>query len=104
MRHDAASPDGRVRIGVVVPFVETEVSRPPRSARGADHDLIEDRADQPLVVHVRAGNTRGHGHAAAIGEDVPLYAGFRAVRRIGAGMVPPVGALTIALSNAVQVH
>ena len=92
------------RVGVVVPLVETQVPGPPGAARRAHHHVVEDRADQPFVMHVRPGDAGGQWHPTPIREDVPFHAGFRAIRRIGAGLSPPFGAFTVALSSEVHVH
>ena len=104
VRDDAAPPHRRLGIGVVIPFVETQVRRPARASGRAHDDVIEHLADLPLVVHVRAGDARGDGHPPPVGQNVPFHAAFRAVRRVRPGGAPPLGAFTVALSNDVHVH
>ncbi len=104
VRRDAADADGRFGVRVVVPLVETDVRRATRAARGPHDDVVEHFADQPFVVHIGAGDARGHRDPTAVGQDVPFYAAFRPVRRIRSRVVPPVGAFTVALSSEVQCH
>ena len=75
-----------------------------RAAQGPYDDVVEYCADHPLVVDVRASDARGHRYTATIGQDVPFYAAFRAVRRLRPRVVPSFGAFTVALSNDVHSH
>jgi len=104
VRRDASGAEGGFSVRVVVPLVETEMGWASWPAGRPDHHVVEHLADQPLVVDVRAGHTRSDGHAPAIGQNVPCDTGFRPIGRIGTGLVPPCGAFTMALANAVHVH
>lgn len=104
MRNDAAEYDFDLGVEIVIAFVEAQVLRTTRSARSANDDAVENLADEPFVVHVRAGDAHRQRYAAAIGQDVPFDALFRPIGRVGARVVPPFGAFTEALSRDVHFH
>lgn len=91
-------------VRVVVALVEAQVAWPARSARCTQWNRVERRAGQPLVVDVGAGERHADGHATLIGQDVTLGAELAPIGRIGAGMIPPLGAFTEALSSEAQSH
>lgn len=100
----SSSPMGRcncrsARVRVVKAFVEAEVRGATRSARRTKDYGIERRAGHPLVVDVRSGYLDGDRHAASVGQDVAFCAEFCPIGRIGARVVPPFGAFTLALSS-----
>ena len=101
---DPASPNGSLRIGVVVALVEAEVLRSAGAARRAHDHRVEGLGNEPLVVDVGAGDLGGQRDAASVGQDVAFDATFRAIRRVGAGEVPPFGAFTMALSSEDHFH
>lgn len=96
---DASIADFAFGVGVVEALVQAEVRRPTRPARRPKHDGVERRASHPLVVDVRSGDLDGDRDAASIGQDVAFCAEFCAIGRIGARVVPPFGAFTLALSS-----
>ena len=104
VRGDAASSDGRLSVVVVVPFVEAEVPWATRTPRRTEDYCIERLCHEPLVVDVGAGDLGGQRHTAAVGQDVAFDAAFRTIRRVGAGEVPPFGALAMALSSDDHFH
>jgi hypothetical protein len=104
VRDDAPRPNGRFGVNVVVALVETEVSRPPWTARGLEHDSIERRANQPLVVNVGSRDQHGQRHSSSIGENVAFHAEFPAIRRVRTRVDPPLGALAMALSRDAKSH
>ncbi len=104
VRRDPASPDGCLGVLVVVPFVEAEVLRAARSARGAEDHCIERLPHEPLVVDIRAGDLGGQRNAAAVRQDVAFDAAFRPIRGVRAREVPPFGAFAMALSSADHFH
>lgn len=101
---DSAGPDGSLRVGVVVSLVEAEVLGTTRAARCTQHHRIESLGNEPLVVDVGAGDLGGQRDAAPVGQNVPLDAAFRAIRRVGAREIPPLGAFTMALSSEDHFH
>jgi len=96
---DASVADFAFCICVVETLVEAEIRRPTWPARRSKHDGIERGAGHPLVMDVRAGDLDGDGNAACVGQDVAFCAEFCAIGRIGARVVPPFGAFTLALSS-----
>lgn len=86
-------------VRVVEALVQAEVGRPTRPAGRAKHDGVERRAGHPLVVDVRSGDLDGDRDAVRVGQDVAFCAEFCAIGRIGARVVPPFGAFTLALSS-----
>jgi hypothetical protein len=101
---DPASPNGSLRVGVVVALIEAEVHRATRAARRSHDHRVERLGDEPLVVDVGAGDLGGQRDAAAVRQDVAFDAAFRAIRRVRAGEVPPFGAFTMALSSEDHFH
>lgn len=97
--NDAPIADLSFGIRVVEALVQAEVRRPTRSAWCAEHDSVERRAGHPLVVDVRSGDLDGDRDAARVGQDMAFCAEFCAIGRIGARVVPPFGAFTLALSS-----
>ena len=89
---------------VVVALVEAQVFGASWTARAANDHGVEHVADHGSVRHVRSADHHGDRDAASIGQDVPLYAAFRAVRRVRAREVPPFGAFTEALSRELHFH
>lgn len=96
---DASIADFPFGISVVEALVQAEVRRPTRPARRPKYDGVERRAGHPLVVDVRSGNLDGDRNAASVGQNVAFGAEFCAIGRIGARVVPPFGAFTLALSS-----
>ena len=99
---DAAHANRGFGIVVVVAFVEAEILRSTRAARRRDDHSIERRGDHPLVVDVRAGQRHGDRDSATVGEDVAFRAEFATIGRIWPRKIPPLGALTEALSSEAQ--
>lgn len=104
VRTNSAQPNRRRDVRVVVALVETEVLGAARATRSPNRHSVEDFADHAGVGHVRAADQGGDRHAAPIGQDVSLYAAFRAVRRVRPREVPPFGAFTEALSSELHFH
>jgi hypothetical protein len=97
-----ANRGGDVR--VVVALVEAKVLRASRAA-GTSHDhCIKNSADHRRVRHVGSADQCSERDTATVGQDVPFYATFRAVRRIWPREVPPFGAFTEALSRELHFH
>lgn len=96
---DASIADFAFGVGVVEAFVQAEVRGPTRPARCPKYDGVQRRAGHPLVVDIRCGDLDGDGNAASVGQDVAFGAEFCAIGRIGARVVPPFGAFTLALSS-----
>jgi hypothetical protein len=88
-------------VGIVVAFVEAQVLGAPWATR--DHG-IQGLAHHPLIVNVRAGDRNRQRHAVGVGQDVALGAEPGTIGRVGAGEVPPFGALTLALSSEHQLR
>jgi hypothetical protein len=93
-----------LRVGVVVAFVEAQVLRSPGSTRCVKRHRIECFAHHPLVVNVCPGQRHGDRNTASIRQYVALGAALGPIGRVGTGLVPPLGALTIALSSDDQVQ
>lgn len=104
MGRDAACSDGGLDIRVVVAFVEAQVLRAPWTARAAQHHRVKRLSHEPLVMHICAGDLARQRNAATVGKDVALDAALGAIRWIRTGQVPPLGALTIALSSDPHFH
>ena len=102
VRSDPTQAKGGRDVRVVVALVEAQVLGSPRSTWATHDDGVEHFADHAGVRNVRAGDERGERNAATVGQDVPLYPAFRAVRRVWASEVPPFGAFTEALSSEVH--
>jgi hypothetical protein len=99
VRDDASVADFAFGVRVVEALVQAEVLGSTRPSWRAKHDGVERRARHPLVVDVRASDLDGYRDAARIGQNVAFCAEFCAIGRIGARMVPPFGAFTLALSS-----
>jgi hypothetical protein len=99
VRRHAAIPDLLLGVGVVVPLVQAEVVRTTRSSRASMNDSVERDTGHPLVVNVGGGQFDADRHAATVGQNVAFCAAFCAIGRIGARVVPPFGAFTVALSR-----
>ena len=99
VRTDTAQSDRGSDVRVVVTLIKTQVLGASRATRAANRHSVEDFADHGGIRHVRAGDQRRDRHAAPIGQNMPLYAAFRPVRRVRPREVPPFGAFTEALSS-----
>jgi len=99
VRDDASITDLAFGVRVVEALVQAEVHRPTGPAWCAKHDGVERRAGHPLVVDVRSGDLDGDRDTAPVGQDMAFCAEFCAIGRIGARVVPPFGAFTLALSS-----
>lgn len=104
VRDDASTSDSSFAVGVVVAFVQAEMTWATRTEQSAKHDGVEHVGDQPLVVHVCSRDKRGQRNAAAIAENVSFHAEFPSVRRVRPRVAPPLGALTMALSSEAKSH
>jgi hypothetical protein len=102
VRLNLATADSALDVRIVVAFVETQVLWSTRAACAAHSDRVKHRSNQPFVVHVGRGNLQRDRHSSAIGQNMPFRAAFGTIGRIGTRMVPPFGALTMALSRLVQ--
>ena len=96
---DASVANFAFGVRVVEALVQAEIRGPTRPAWRPQNDRVERRAGHPLVVDVRAGDLHGDGNAACVGQDVAFCAEFCAIGGIGARVVPPFGAFTLALSS-----
>lgn len=99
VRLDTAFTHGPFAVRVVIALVEADVVGTSRATRGTGCHRVERRAQQPLVMNVRAGDHGRKGHSSAVGQYVPLDAALRPVGWVGPGLVPPFGAFTMALSS-----
>src|SRR6266850_5940509 len=102
VRDDAPLANGRFGIEVIVALVQAQMPEATRATRSAQDDGVEHVGHQPFVVDVGPGDHGRHRHPASVRENVSLHAEFAAVRRIAAGVAPPLGALTVALSSEDQ--
>lgn len=75
-----------------------------RTPRTAQHHAIKRLLYEPLVVDVCTRDLGSERNAAAIGQDVALDPALGSIRRVRAGVVPPLGAFTIALSSEPHFH
>ena len=89
---------------VVVPFVQAEILRTSSPSWRTQRNGIKRRAHHVHVVDVGPGERHRQRDALALGQDMAFCAEFCAIGRIGAGEVPPFGALTLALSSDAQSH
>ena len=96
---DAPIADLAFGVRVVEALVQAKIRWPPRPAWCAKHDSVERRTGHPLVMHVRSGDLDGDRDTARVGQDMAFCAEFCAIGRIGARVVPPFGAFTLALSS-----
>jgi hypothetical protein len=92
------------RLLVVVPFVQAGVLRTSGPSRRTQRNRVERPTDHVHVVDVGSRERHRERDALAVGQDVAFCAEFCAIGRIGAGEVPPFGALTLALSSDAQSH
>jgi hypothetical protein len=99
VRSNSAKANRRRDVRIVVAFVEAQVRWASRTARAAHDHRVEHVADHRGVGLVRSADQRSYRHATAVGQDVPFYATFCAVRRVRPREVPPFGAFTEALSS-----
>ena len=99
VRDHATIADLALGVRVVVAFVEAEILRATWPAWRAKHDSVEHRSGHPLVVDVRRGDLDGDRDAAPVRQNVAFCAEFCTIGRIGARVVPPFGAFTLALSS-----
>ena len=88
-----------LRFPEVVSLVEAEVTRTADAAPDSQRDRVEGRADHPLVVDVRGRDLHADRYAAGVGQNVAFDAAFGAIGRVRTGVVPPLGAFTMALSR-----
>lgn len=96
---------GRRDLRVVVPFVEAQMLRMLRCRSGPpDRETVQRGRRRFHVMAVGAGHHDGERSAALIGQRVALRPELAAIRRIGACLSPPSGALTVALSSDCQRH
>lgn len=84
---------------VIVTLIETQVARAPRATWCPKYDMVECRTHHPLVVEICARNQRSQWHPTSIGQNMSFDASFGSVGWIRASEVPPLGALTIAVSS-----
>jgi hypothetical protein len=96
---DAPVADLAFGVGIVEALVQAEIRRPTGPSWRAKHNGVERRAGHPLVVDVRPGDLDGDRNTARVGQDMTFCAEFCAIGRIGARVVPPFGAFTLALSS-----
>ena len=99
---DAAHANRGFGIVVVVALVEAEILRSTGAARRRDDHGIERLGDHPLVVDVRAGQRHADRDAPTVGNDMAFRAELATIGRIGPCEIPPLGALTDALSREAQ--
>jgi hypothetical protein len=104
MRPDAASASVAFGLVVVVPLVQADVLRTSGPSRRTQWNGVERPAHHVHVGDVGPRERHRQRDALAVGQDVPFCAAFCAIGRIGAGEVPPFGALTLALSSDAQSH
>jgi hypothetical protein len=98
-------PDRGLNLWEVVPLVEAQVLRIlRRRSRPPDGEAVQRGRRRLHVVGIGAGDDDGQRGAALVGQRVPLRAELAAIRRIGACLRPPKGALTMALSSDCQRH
>jgi hypothetical protein len=104
VRPDAASASLAFGLVIVIPFVQAEVLRTSGPARRTQWNRVERPADHVHVVDVGPRKRHRQRDALTVGQDMAFCAEFCAIGRIGAGEVPPFGALTLALSSDAQSH
>lgn len=103
MRRIASHTDRRVDRGEVIAFIQTQMLRMRGSRARPRHDHpIQRLGRRAHIVAVRRRHNHRQRGAALIRQRVAFGAEFAAIRRIGAGLGPPNGALTMALSRACQ--
>ena len=99
---DPASPRLLFWLGVVVPLVEADVLGTARPSRCPERNRVEGLADHVLVVDVGPGERHRQRDSLAVGQYMAFCAEFCTIGRIGPGELPPLGALTLALSSEAQ--
>ena len=100
-----ALPNGRLDLRIVIAFVQTQVLRIfERRSRAPDGKAVQRGRRRFHVMGIRGGHDNRQRGAALVGQCVPLRAELAAIRRIGACLRPPKGALTMALSSDCQRH
>lgn len=99
VRDDAAIAHLSLSVRVIEAFVQAEIRGTTWPTWRTKHDGIERCPGHPLVVDVRSGDLDGDRYAAPVRQDVAFCAEFCAIGRIGARVVPPFGAFTLALSS-----
>jgi hypothetical protein len=99
VRSHVAIPDLLLGVAVVVPLVQAQVVGTTRTSRAAEDDCVERGAGHPLVVNVRRRQFDADRNATPVGQDMAFCAEFCAIGGTGAGVVPPFGAFTVALSS-----
>jgi hypothetical protein len=101
-RDDAPLAAGAAAPRVIVPFIGVELARPLARPAGALPDRrhgVEQRLEEPAVVHVRGAEQECQRDAVCIDQDVALGAGLAAVGRVRAGARAPFFAGNEALSS-----
>ena len=99
---DAPPAAGAAAAVVVVAFVRVQLGGPLAGPPGALPDRrhgVEQRLEEPAVVHVRGAEQERERDAAGIDQDVALGAGLAAVGRVRAGEFAPLFAGKEALSR-----
>lgn len=104
VRPDAAIASLAFGLLVVVPFVQAEVLRSSSPPRCTQRNRVERLSDHVHVVDVCPRERHRQRDALTVGQDMAFCAEFCAIGGIGAGEVPPFGALTLALSSDAQSH
>jgi hypothetical protein len=99
VRDDTPTADLALGVRVIVAFVEAEIRGAPWPAWRAKHNGVERRPRHPLVVDVRSGDLDGDRDASSVRQNVVFCTELCAIGRIGARVVPPFGAFTLALSS-----
>ena len=103
--HVMSPPDRRLDLREIVPFVEAQMLRALRRGPGSpDGAAIQGGRRGLHVMGVGAGHCDGERGAALISQREALRAELAAIRRIGACLRPPNGALTMTLSSDCQRH
>lgn len=91
--------------GIVVAFVQTEMlGLFRRWGWPVDHDGIEGRFEQQMIVPIGSGNTDRQGTTGRIDEHAVFHAILATVRGVGSDMIPPKRAFRIAASTDCQSH
>lgn len=98
---DPAPANARFDGGIVVALVQAAMYRSPQSAT-ALMGIVNRGQCHPHIGHVGSAEHDADRDALGIGEDVAFRAALAPVCRVSAGERPPLGALTMTLSSAVQ--
>ena len=93
-----------VDVSIVITFVQAEMARATGAARPLEHDRIEHRRGQPLVMPIGRCDQGRERDPAPVREEMALRAPLASVGRIRPRVSPPLGALTVTLSSAAQRH